>query len=164
MKKKISLLLFTALLTVTQLMAETPNAFHYQAVVRDTQGEILKNTTVGVRFTLHKTTADGATVFQETHSATTTATGIVNLQIGTGTPANGSLNLGEIDWTAGNYFIQVEIDNGSGYITLSTQQLLSIPFAKYAQAAGNLRVKSPDGSTWNVTIDNDGKLTATKVL
>ena len=79
------------------------------------------------------------------------------------TPGAGSLGLGEIDWTLGTYFMQVEIDKGSGYVVLSSQQMLSIPYAKYAQAAGNLRIKSPDGSTWNVTIGNDGQLTATKV-
>ena len=79
------------------------------------------------------------------------------------TPTSGSFGLGEIDWTTGVYFMQVEIDNGTGYNTLSTQQLLSIPYAKYAQAAGNVRIKSPDGSTWNVTISNTGSIAATKV-
>ncbi|MFT3751706.1 MAG: hypothetical protein QM800_02135 [Paludibacter sp.] len=163
MKKKFSFLFLTGLLVAMQLVAQTPNAFQFQAVVRNSQGSILKSQSVNIRFTLHKSTADGVVAFQETHAATTTESGLVSLQIGTGTPATGSYGLAEIDWTIGNYFMQVEIDNGSGYYTLSTQQLLSIPFAKYAQAAGNLRIKSPDGSLWNVTIANDGSLTTTKV-
>lgn len=163
MKKRFSFLFLTGLLIAMQLVAQTPNAFQFQAVVRNTQGEVLRSQPVSMRFTLHKSAADGTTVFQETQTATTTANGLVNLQIGNGTPATGSLGLGEIDWTSGSYFMQVEIDNGAGYNALSTQQLLSIPFAKYAQAAGNLRIKSPDGSLWNVTIGNDGSLTTSKV-
>jgi len=163
MKKKISFLFLLGFVAAMQVIAQAPNAFQYQAVVRNTQGVISQNQSVNVRFTLHKTTATGTTVFQETQTATTTDNGLISLQIGTGTPGTGSFGLGETDWTTGVYFMQVEIDNGTGYNTLSTQQLLSIPYAKYAQVAGNVRIKSPDGSTWNVTIGNDGKVATTKV-
>lgn len=163
MKKKLSFLFLSGLIVALQLAAQTPNAFNYQAVVRNTSGDIQKNQSVNVRFTLHKTTSDGTTVFQETQVVTTSVTGLISLSVGTGTPTIGSFGLGEIDWTTGVYFLQVEIDNGSGYNTLSTQQLLSIPYAKYAQAAGSVRIKSPDGSVWNVTIGNDGKVATTKV-
>lgn len=163
MKKKFSFLFLLGLLATMQLAAQAPNAFNYQALVRNTQGAVLKSQSVNVRFTLHKSAADGTTVFTETQAATTTDSGLISLQIGNGTPGIGSFGLGEIDWTTGIYFMQVEIDNGSGYNTLSTQQLLSIPYAKYAQAAGNVRIKSPDGTIWNVTIGNDGKIATTKV-
>jgi hypothetical protein len=163
MKKKYSFIFLFGLLMAMQLVAQTPNAFNYQAVARSMTGTILKSQSVNVRFTLHKTTAEGTTVFQETQTAVTTDSGLISVQIGTGTPTIGSFGLGEIDWTTGIYFMQVEIDNGSGYNTLSTQQLLSIPYAKYAQAAGNVRIKSPDGTIWNVTIGNDGKIATTKV-
>jgi len=163
MKKKFSILYLLGLFAIMQLAAQTPNAFNYQAVVRSTQGVVLKNQSVNVRFTLHTSTATGTTVFTETQTAITTDSGLISLQIGNGTPGTGSLGLGEIDWTTGIYFMQVEIDNGNGYNTLSTQQLLSIPYAKYAQAAGSVRIKSPDGSFWNVTISNTGAISATKV-
>jgi len=162
MKKKISLLFLLGLLAASPIIAQTPNAFQYQAVVRNAKGAILQNQSVNVRFTLHRTTATGTTAFQETQTATTNDNGLISLQIGTGTPSTGSFGLGETDWTTGVYFMQVEIDNGSGYNTLSTQQLLSIPYAKYAQVAGSVRIKSLDGSIWNVTIGNDGKITTTK--
>ena len=163
MKKKFSFLFLLGLMVAMQLAAQTPNSFQYQAVVRNSQGVLIQSQSVNVRFTLHKATATGTTVFQETQTATTTASGLISLQIGTGTPTTGSFGLGETDWTTGVYFMQVEIDNGSGYNTLSTQQLLSIPYAKYAQIAGSVRIKSLDGSTWNVTIGNDGKIATTKV-
>lgn len=163
MKKKLSLSLLLFIIASMQVFAQTPDAFQYQAVVRNPQGEILKNQSINIRFSLRRNTANGTVVFTETHTATTLDNGIVSLQVGTGTPGLGSFGLGEIDWSSGVYFMQVEIDNGNGYITLSTQQLLSTPFAKYAQAAGSVRIKSPDGSVWNVTIGNDGQITASKI-
>ena len=163
MKKTFFLFSLLSLLATLELSAQTPDAFQYQAVVRNTQGDIVKNQSVNIRFSIHKTTATGTVVFTETQTATTTNNGIISLQIGTGTPGFGSFGLGEIDWTAGIYFMQVEVDNGSGYNTLTTQQLLSIPYAKYAQAAGSVRIKSPDGSIWNVTINNEGNISTTKI-
>ena len=163
MKNKFSFLFLLGLLITMQLAAQTPNAFQYQAVVRNTLGVVLNKQSVNIRFTLHKTLAEGTIAFQETQTATTTENGLVSLQIGTGTPTSGSLGLGEIDWTLGVYFMQVEIDNGTEFTTLSTQQLLSIPYAKYAQVAGNVHIKSLDGAIWNVTIGNDGKIATTKI-
>lgn len=163
MKKAFSLFFFLCIIAISELFAQTPNAFQYQAVARDNSGNVLANQSVNVRFTIHKTTATGTVMFSETQTTTTNNAGTINLQIGTGTPGVGSFGLGEIDWMSGAYFMQVEIDNGSGYNTIGTQQLLSIPYAKYAQAASSVRIKSPDGSFWNVTIDNDGKISATKV-
>lgn len=163
MKKKFSFLFVLSLLVGLQLVAQTPNAFNYQAIIKNTQGVVLKNQSVSVRFTLHSLTATGTTVFTETQTTTTTDNGLISLQIGNGTPGTGSLGLGEIDWTTGIYFMQVEINNGSGYNTLSTQQLLSIPYAKYAQSAGNVIISSPDGSKWKVTISDTGTIATTKV-
>jgi hypothetical protein len=163
MKKKFSFLFLFGLLTTMQLAAQTPNAFQYQTVIRNADGTPASNLPVNFRFKLLKAITDVSGVFTETQTATTNSSGVISLQIVDGTPGAGSLGLGEVDWTQGTYFMQVEIDKGSGYSVLSSQQLLSTPYAKYAQAAGNLRIKSPDGSTWNVTIGDDGQLTATKV-
>ena len=163
MKKKFSFLFLFGLFITMQLAAQTPNAFNYQTVIRNADGTPASNLSVNFRFKLLKAITDVSGVFTETQTATTNNNGVISLQIGNGTPGTGSLGLGEIDWTLGTYFMQVEIDKGSGYTVISLQQLLSIPYAKYAQAAGNLRIKSPDGSNWNVTIGNDGQLTATKV-
>lgn len=162
MKKMYSVFLILSI-ALTGLFAQTPNFFQYQTEIRNTQGAVLPNQSVTMQFSLHKSTADGTIVFSETHNVTTNSNGIVSLQIGRGTPGTGSLTLGEIDWTLGAYFMQVEFKTGSTYTTISTQQLLSIPYAKYAQAAGNLLIKSPDGTSWNVTIGNSGELSATKV-
>jgi hypothetical protein len=159
MKKAISLLFFLGIMALSELFAQTPGAFQYQALIQNAQA----GQSINVRFTIRKATVMGTAVFTETHATNVAANGTVNLQIGTGTPGIGSYGLNEIDWTTGIYFMQVEVDTNGAYTTLSTQQLLSVPYAKYAQAANSLRIKSPDGSTWDITIDNNGSVSSTKV-
>lgn len=159
MRKVFSMFVFVSIVFITGLQAQTPSAFQYQAVIQNAQ----VGQSVNIRFTIRKATATGTGVFTETHATTVSANSTVNLQIGTGAPGPGSLGLGEIDWTTGIYFMQVEVDTNGTFTTLSTQQLLSIPYAKYAQAASSLRIKSPDGSIWNVTIDNNGTVSSTKI-
>lgn len=163
MKKNLLFFLFSTFIFISPLLAQTPNAFQYQAVLRNNAGEILKDQSVTIRFQLRKASTIGAIVFSETQSATSNASGFVSLQIGTGTPGAGSLTLGEIDWTSGTYFMQVDLNTGSGYSTLSVQQLLSIPYAKFSQSAGSVKLKSPDGSLWTISIGDDGRIVATKV-
>lgn len=159
MRKVFSMFVFVSIVFITGLQAQTPSAFQYQAVIQNAQ----VGQSVNIRFTIRKATATGTAVFTETHATTVATNSTVNLQIGTGAPGPGSLGLGEIDWTTGIYFMQVEVDTNGTFTTLSTQQLLSIPYAKYAQAASSLRIKSPDGSIWNVTIDNNGTVSSTKI-
>jgi hypothetical protein len=163
MRKAFSFFLFFSFALVIGIQAQTPNAFQYQAVIRNTSGEVLKSQVVNIRFTIRKTTVSGSAVVTETHATTTSDAGIVNLQIGMGTPAIGSFGIAEVDWTSGVYFLQVELESNGIYNTISTQQLLSIPYAKYAQAANSVQLKSPDGSTWKVTIDNNGTVSSTKI-
>lgn len=163
MRKVFSLFLFFSIVFVIGVQAQTPNAFQYQAVIRNTSGEILKGQAVNIRFTIRKATVSGSAVVTETHATTTSDAGIVNLQIGMGTSAVGSYGIGEIDWTTGVYFLQIEVETNGVYNTISTQQLLSTPYAKYAQAANSVQIKSPDGSTWKVTIDNNGAISSTKI-
>src|SRR5208337_106059 len=58
--------------------------------------------------------------------------GLVHLAIGTGTLVSGSFTA--INWAAGPYFIQVSV----GGTVLSTVQLLSVPYAMYADVAGTV--------------------------
>lgn len=110
----------------------------YQAVVRNSAGELVRNQAVGVRTALVRDSIGGGTVYSETHALTTNANGLVSFEFGAGLVATGSM-LG-IDWSDGPYFIRTEVDlNGStNYQFLGGQQLLSVPFALYAATAGSV--------------------------
>ena len=128
-------LLTTALIIATVLAyAQAPQGINYQAVVRDAGGNELANQAVSLRMTILENNT--STVYQETHSATTNGFGLVNLVIGQGSAIQGAFNA--IDWSTGNYFAQTEVDvtGGTNYALMGSQQLMSVPYALYAESAG----------------------------
>jgi len=135
MKKNI---LFLALLLLsTTSFGQAPDGVNYQAVIRNLSGTLVANTTIAIRIQLKQTSASGTIVFQERHSVTTSAQGVVNLVIGQGTLLGG--NISTINWAAGPYFVSlgVSFSNGTNYLDYGSQQLMSVPYALYAKNAGN---------------------------
>lgn len=160
--KKISLLLL-CIFSMIQIYAQTPDAFQYQAVIKNSDASAFGNKEVILKFDIHQKTAAGSVIFSETHQSTTNAAGIVNLQIGKGTAVHATLS--QINWADGPYFIETLVDkiDGNGMVSTGTQQLLSVPFSKYAQNAENVQIKSPNGDVWNVVIDDSGNISTQKV-
>lgn len=114
-----------------------PSNFKYQTSIRDNAGNLIANRLVAFRISILQGGTNGTTVYSETHNTATTDFGIANLNIGGGTPLQGSFNT--IDWGNGSMFLKVEIDlaNGSNFNFMGTSQLLSVPYALYAAKAGN---------------------------
>jgi hypothetical protein len=130
MKNIIALLIFFFCSEV--LMSQSsPPGIPYQAVMRNADGTVAANSAVSVRFTLHQNTTDGNIEYQEVHTVTTNAQGLIALVIGQGVSQQNSFST--IDWSSTIKFLQVEVDLGSGYVDLGTQQLMSVPFAKFAE-------------------------------
>lgn len=136
MKKK-TLLILSLFLFVTGIFAQSPGKITYQAVVRDADGDLVKNTTVGIQLSILQTTIDGTSVYVENHASETNINGLVTCEIGNGTSLD-AFDL--IDWANGPYFLKTEIDvdGGTNYSITSTSQLLSVPFALYANTADTL--------------------------
>ncbi len=124
-------------LTVAMAMAQAPEKFTYQAVVRNASNSLVANAQVGVRVSILQGSANGSAVYVETQTATTNANGLVTLSIGGGSVQQGTF--ANIDWANGPFFLKTETDpnGGSNYTVTSTQQLLSVPYALYAKAAEN---------------------------
>lgn len=130
--KKLLLSVFTLLLFNGFVQAQAPQAFKYQAVVRDAGGQVLPDQQVGLFIEL----AGIDTIYSETHTATTNAFGLVNLEIGRGTPVFGIFS--EIDWNQQIYIvISLDATGGTNYETMGVSELLSVPFALHAANAGN---------------------------
>ena len=123
---------FTAVLTY----AQAPSTFSYQAVVRDASNDLVISSAVGTRISILQTTSAGTAVYVETHLPTTNANGLISLQIGDGTVVSGTF--ASIDWSNGPYFIKTETDptGGTTYTITGTSQLLSVPYALYAETSG----------------------------
>jgi hypothetical protein len=118
-------------------LAQAPEGFKYQAVVRDAGNAILTNQAVGMRMTIQQGVIGGTTVYTETFAPTTNAYGLVNLDIGNGTVVSGTF--ASLDWANGPYYIEtaVDITGGTNYLVMGTSQLLSVPYALYAKTSGN---------------------------
>jgi hypothetical protein len=126
-------LLFTALFVGTYLaQAQAPQGINYQGVARNASGQAIGMQAIALRFTILQS---GSPVYIETHSATTDTFGLYSKVIGQGTAQMGTF--GAINWALGNYSLQVEIDPGTGYQTVGTLSMMSVPYALYAENAGN---------------------------
>ena len=129
MKKLSTLSGFILLCSV--LFAQAPESFKYQAVLRDGSGNVKVGTATIIQLFILQSTANGSSVYSETHAVSTNEFGLVNLTVGSGTAKSGNLAL--VDWSLGPYFLKVRID-GTDF---GTSQLLSVPFALYAKTASN---------------------------
>ena len=134
MKKPLYLLLI-ALLICKISWAQAPEKFNYQAVIRDNTGELLINQDISLQISILEGSTTGSVIFSEVHNETTNAYGIVNIEIG-----NISGDLSSLSWESGDKFLKIEIDAGSGFTDLGTVQLLTVPYALYADIADSAKI------------------------
>ena len=133
--KKFYAILCLAIASLTQLQAQAPQGFNYQATVRNNSGDLIVNTNVYFKFNVIQGSQTAVPIFTETHYVPTDDLGQVNLVIGQGTANTGVFS--EIDWSLGSYYLGIELDTGNGYVAMGTTQLLSVPYALYAENSGN---------------------------
>lgn len=132
MKKLLSFLIFVT--TAVMVLAQAPRKLSYQAVVRNAQGKLVQNTNVGIRFSILQGSPTGQVVYSETQDALTNVNGLVSVEVGSGN-ATGSFD--SINWAEGPYYLKSETDpaGGTSYSISGVSQLLSVPYALYAEKA-----------------------------
>ena len=125
-------------IVTTSCLAQAPQAFNYSAVVRNGSGTPIPNQLVKFRLSILRGTITGPSVYVETHSTTTDANGMVNLEIGRGTIVSGVF--ATIPWNNDAFFFQVEVDptGGNTFQLMGTTQFLSVPYALNAKYAENV--------------------------
>jgi hypothetical protein len=124
--------------------AQVPQRIHFQTVLRSTNNVLLTNAAVSLRLSIVHDNPEGEVVYSETHSASTNANGWVGVDLGAGINQTGSF--AAINWASGLWYVQLEADfsGGSAFNFISTQQLLSVPYAFHAQTAHRLSVAYPE--------------------
>jgi hypothetical protein len=124
-----------AIASLTQLQAQAPQGFNYQATVRNSEGNLVVNSYVYFKFNVVQGSLTAVPIFTETHFVSTDDLGQVSLVIGEGTANTGVFS--EIDWSLGSYYlgIALDTDTGNGYLAMGTTQLLSVPYALHAKTA-----------------------------
>ena len=144
------LLIILSLLVGVMVWGQAPQALKYQAVARNSAGEVLANQAVSFRISVLRGSATGASVYTETHTGkTTNAFGLVDLEIGRGSVSSGSF--ATISWESSGYFLKVEMDpaGGSSYQVMGTTPLLSVPYALHAMTVEVDNVDDADHDATN---------------
>lgn len=132
--KKISTVIIICIFTICSY-AQAPQKMSYQAVIRDTCDALITNSLIGMQISIIQSDIAGAIVYSETQTQTSNINGLVSLEIGTGETTD---DFAEIDWSSGPYFIKTETDltGGNVYTITGISQLLSVPYALYAETTG----------------------------
>jgi hypothetical protein len=151
---KLKVVLFTVLILGLghNIYSQTvPQGISYQAVMRDNAGQPLASQAVTVRFSIRQNAPNGVIHWQETHAVTTNQYGLFLANIGQGTSTgSGSLaSFSAIDWSTGLYFVEVEGNDGGGFVNLGTSQLLSVPYALHARTVEVDEVDDADNDPTN---------------
>jgi len=103
MKKAI---LITALIALAIIVhGQAPQAFNYQAILRNTDGSVQANKSIVLQISLVDDL--GNSVYSEIHNTQTNLLGLINVVIGKGSSSD---DLSLVDWSTGPYFLEIVID------------------------------------------------------
>jgi len=126
------IIVLVKLLISSSVFAQAFEKISYQAVIRDVNDNLLTNQTIGMQVDI---LVGAGTAYQETHTPTTNANGLVSIEVGGGTPMTGMFAM--IYWAYGDCSIKTQVDptGGTNYTITATSQLLSVPYTIYAETA-----------------------------
>lgn len=135
-----NILISLAISLSLNLIAQSPEKMSYQAIVRNSDNQLVLNEIVGLKISILQGSPSGTAVYSETHLPITNGNGLFSIEVGNGTVVTGTFNL--IDWKTGQYWLQTEVDplGGTNYSITAVSQLLSVPYAfysNYSEMSGN---------------------------
>jgi len=143
--------------------AQVPARISYQAVLRNSNDQLITNQTVGIRISIIN--IFNQAVYAERHTTTTNANGLISIEIGGGEMSSGSLE--DIEWNQGSYRLKTETDpsGGTQYTIKGTTNILAVPYAfeaNHARVADSLapgRLKIGDRYQGGIIfwLDNTGE-------
>ncbi|MFN6021520.1 MAG: hypothetical protein ACK49F_14180, partial [Bacteroidota bacterium] len=133
MKGSILFLFFSTISIIG--FGQAPDLISYQAIIRNSNNELVSNVSVGTRISILRGSAADVLLYQEEHNVKTNLNGLIYLNIGSGAPLVGTMS--GIDWSKGPFYVKSETDptGGKNYTLVVVSQLLSVPFSIYAKSA-----------------------------
>ncbi|MBP6624339.1 MAG: hypothetical protein KA198_04165 [Chitinophagaceae bacterium] len=129
------------------VVAQIPYQFNYQGVARDITGNPLKNQKLAIKLAILPDINATQSEFEEIQHIETNEFGLYQLKIGSGQSLYGSM-IG-VKWESGNKYIRVSLDpnDGNEFNEIGITQLLSVPYAIYAEKAGLAKEVVTDENT-----------------
>ncbi len=133
-----TIVLIVLLFAGFSMLGQAPDLINYQAVAYNASGQSINNTAISIRISVLQSSSSGTIAYQETHNPATDGVGAFDIQIGGGAVTQGTF--AGIDWASHSHYLRVEMDaaGGSNYMVMGTSQMLSVPYAKYAETAGGI--------------------------
>lgn len=165
MKKLLNILFIIAIFQIN-LQSQIPQAFNYQAIARNSEGEAIANKQITIEISIlqgnncTQNPSSCTVVWQELHFPTTNSYGMFSINIGEGQKTfAGTLNSFSLikwsDLSSGKYYLRTRADFGdtpylNGMVDLGTVEFLSVPYSFSSQKADSL-VKNGNKVSVNLT-------------
>lgn len=140
--KALSIIFFFPFIAVATVFGQTNEYIQFKGIAWN-QGGLLSNEILVVKSGIK---AGDTFLYQETQTVSSDENGFYSVHIGEGEEIQG--DYGDIEWSAVNTEIQIEIDklfNGTGFQLVAQSKLVSVPYANYA--AQIISKKGPTGPT-----------------
>lgn len=160
MKRNITLITLLLIFSL-QLFAQSPQKINYQGVARDLKGNAIGNQKMKLKLEIINSLDATLIEYSETQIVETNSFGLYSLQIGNGQIIEGDFKT--IKWETGTKYIRVFIDakGGNEFDLIGTTQLLSVPYALYADKAGIAKEVAETGKTRTGTVSTSSTGTGT---
>ena len=124
------------ILAFLKAIGQVPEQFNYQGVLRNSSGELVKNTSITVKVSLLQGSTTGPVQYSENHLVSTNNYGQFTVNVGDGTVLSGVFS--EIDWSQQMY-LKTEVANPAGgtLVDMGAVQLISVPYTLLAKNVEN---------------------------
>ena len=121
-------------------LAQVPSAMDYQVMATNPKtGQVLANKELLLKVEIRLNSEDGETIWSKEEKLTSSKSGICTM----------SLDLANIDWTLGSYYVKAFIDGDP----IGASQIKSVPFALVADGINGVITKHKLVGTWvNTTV------------
>ena len=128
--------LLVLLFITTQIIAQTPSSFKYQAVIHDKNGELEKNQSL--EFIIEILNSQNEIIFTEHHATTSNDFGLVNLNIGLGEDRSSELT--DLAWGKNEMTVRIFMKQSKEphFSEYGETKLLSVPYAIHSKTAENV--------------------------
>jgi uncharacterized protein (TIGR02145 family) len=129
MKKLLILPVLMAACIIAQ--AQSPQGINYQAVLYNSSGLPVANTTIDVKAGILSDTIAPVILWEELHSTVkTNSNGVFNVVIGTGTKQSGTAAaFSNINWSTSPLFLKIQVNYQGSWKYMGTSKLWSVPYA-----------------------------------
>mgnify|MGYP000889228450 FL=1 len=151
MKKVLPLFVLLLAFHTALLAQSVPQGMKYQAVARDTKGQVLTDRPLDLRIQLYSHPERREIAYSEIHHVTTNALGLFSVTIGEGLSERSDFT--QIPWGDEEIWmeISVRLEGESDFTILSDSKMLSVPYAFHAATADALSGASHGGRGQSVS-------------